>query len=87
MPAFDFCKSLTVKVEVTEVEFAVPLNEDTPLAPSWQRRDEVVGAGELHVEFQVVLDMRDRFKKTGRLGLSLDVHVNGRGAPAVKPRR
>src|SRR6185503_2078756 len=62
-------------------------DEGAPLLPARDLRNELIGRGQLDVELELLFDPGQRPEKSVRLGLDLDVHVDGARSPAEEDRR
>src|SRR5690606_23320340 len=77
---------LGVWIVVKEIDPPVAGDEQAAALPAGERRDEVVGRGELHVDVEPILELADGRERSFWLGVELQIDVRGALPPAVKHR-
>ena len=87
MCPLDLGERLRVEVVVKEGDPPFLLDEEAPLAPSGQLRNEVRRTGQFDVDAQALLERRERAEQTLLLRGDLQVHIDGGRSPAQKHGR
>jgi len=74
--ALDLGQQLSAGIEVVVGEASDPLEERTAVLPARGHRNEVIGAGQLHVERERLLQAGEGTEQGVLFGDQLEVHVN-----------